>query len=386
MSQKYFWILSSLLWAWAYTLGFNEMGGAANVYAAYGCTAMGVVLAVLGRGALNFGPISVWLGLLLLIPLNVAVAYEQSETLLRWGYFLLLFKVACAFCENTHRDFMRGYTAWLPLGLMVVMVADLYARGSGGLYDYGTKAAGHAITLYATLLAAIAPFRAHFWQTLGLWGFSIFFIYLSGSRGALLSLLPVFFVGFLYYTKTAQKARASAIFILLFLTAILGPAIFELFSQMKVANPSKITAWESAENSLTARIQLARNAWDLVMQNPLTGWGVGQTYNRVEGLYESAAVHSVWIITLLQFGVPLGVGINLYVLIMPLRTMLSRITDPELAWLTTSVFTGYFFRATFEPITFFDLGSMWSFAHLVLFAYAAFRLSNPVPSSRPFLR
>lgn len=379
MSQKAFWIISSLIWAWAYTLGFNQMGGVANVYAAYACTALGIALAVLGRGLFSFGAMSLWVALLLLLPLNVAAAYEQRETLLRWGYFLLLFKVACAFTENTHRDFMRGYTVWLPMGLMVVMVSDLYARGGGGLYDENAKGAGHAVTLYATLLVAIAPFRRHFWQTAALWAFSIFFIYLSGSRGALFSLLPVLAVAFAYYTKTAQRGRAAAVFGLLFLTAILGPAIFELFSQIKIANPNKLSAWESAENSLSTRLQLARNAWELVMQNPLTGWGVGQTYNRVEGLFESAAVHSVWIITLLQFGIPLGAALNLYVITIPLRILLDRMADPELAWLSASVFAGYFFRATFEPITFFDLGSMWSFAHLVLFSYVAYRLQTPTP-------
>ena len=371
MNQPAFWIISSLLWAWAYTLGFSQMGGSANIYTAYISTALGVALSIIGRGAFHLGPLWLWASLFILVPINSGTAYDQNETLLRWGYFLLLLKVACSFCQNNQREFIRGFTVWLPIGLVIVMVADLYARSTGGLYDENSRGAGHAITLYATLLFAIAPFRSQFWITLVLWFFSILFIYLSGSRGALFSIIPVLVVTFLYYTKTAQKPRAAITFGIIFITAILGPTIVELFAQMKLASTSKLTAWESAENSLTGRIQLARNAWELVMQNPLTGWGVGQTYNRVEGLYESASVHSVWIITFLQFGIPLGFAVNSVVIAQPIRMLVSRATDPELAWLSSTVFAGYFFRATFEPITFFDLGSMWSFAHLVLFVYVA---------------
>ena len=377
MNQAILWPLSSLVWAWAYTLGYNQMGGQANINAALACLALGVALALFGKGLLDFGNTVVWIVLLLVMPLNIATAFDQQDTALRWGIFLLLYKVACAFCGNSPREFYRGVTLWLPPALAVVMLADLYARRLGtGLYDDSAKGAGHAITLYATLLAALAPFGRRFRWTVLIWLFCTGFIYLSGSRGALLSLLPILFLSVFYYGATGRRAYATLIFIGLGAALLATPAILEIFGQMKLAATSKRNALESLGASLETRLQLARNAWDLVMQEPLVGWGNGQSYNRVQGLYESVSVHSVWVVTLLQFGIPIGLAINLYVLLVPFRTLTSPHMPVELRWLVATVFAAYFFRATFESVSLFDLGSLWSFAHLVFFAYTVNLLSR----------
>jgi len=377
MNQSILWPLSSLLWAWAYTLGYNQMGGQANINTALACLALGVALALFGKGLLNFGNTVVWIVLLMIMPLNIATAFDQQDTALRWGVFLLLYKVACAFCGNSPREFYRGVTLWLPLALAVVMLADLYARRSGTeLYDDTARGAGHAITLYATLLAALAPFGRRFRWTVIIWVFCVGFIFLSGSRGALLSLLPILFLSLFYYRATGRRSHAAFIFIGLGAALLLAPAILEFFGQMKLAATSKRNALESLIASYETRLQLARNAWDLVMQEPLMGWGNGQSYNRVQGLYESVAVHSVWVVTLLQFGIPLGVAINLYVLFVPFRTLAATHIPAEYRWLVATVFVAYFFRATFESVSLFDLGSLWSFAHLVIFAYTVNLLSR----------
>jgi O-antigen ligase len=377
MNQAVFWIATSFVWAWTYTLGFNQMGGQANIYGAVISLGFGLIAALLSKVVFEFGSPAVWFFLIIILPINVGAAFDQKDAALRWAYFLLLLKLAYSFTQNKPGAFYRGFTVWLPIALIIVMLADLYARRQGSaLYDDSAKGAGHAITLYATLLAALAPFGRKFRWTLLLWGFSILFIYFSGSRGALFSLAPVFAVAFFYYVFAGLRAQAALVLVGLGLAAIMGPVILDFFGQIKVANPNKISSWDSAVASLEARIQLARNAWDLVMQKPITGWGNGQSYNRVQGLYESAAVHSIWVITLLQFGLPMGIAINIFVLSVPFRFVISKDLPLDLRWMAASVYAGYFFRATFEPISFFDLGSMWSFAHLVLFAYATNLLSR----------
>lgn len=379
MNQPIFWILSSFIWSWAYTLGYAEMSGQANVYAGIASLALGTAISLFSRGILSFGNSKLWVVLLFILPLNVAGAFDQTDAIIRWALFLVLFKLACSFTQNTPEVFYKGYTLWLPLALAVVMLADVYARRSGSeLYDENAKGAGHAITLYATLLAAIAPFGRRFGWTLLIWIFCVTFIYLSGSRGALFGMLPVFVVSLAYYASTSRRSEALTVFCFLVAVGLTGPIILELFGQMKLASTSQRTAWESVNASLETRIQLARNSWELVMQQPWTGWGNGQSYNRVQGLYESVAVHTLWVITLLQFGIPLGILINLYVISIPIRITISRSLPVDLKWLSLSVFAAYFFRSTFEPISFFDLGSMWSFAHLVLFVYVVSLLSLTV--------
>lgn len=382
MSQKLFWTVTSFIWAWAYTLGYNQMGGMANVHASVICIGIGFILSFANGGLTVLGPNAIWVSLLLIAPFNIATAFDQADTAIRWLFFFALLKIAGSFTNVKPAEFMRSFTTWLPLGLAVVMLADFYARSGTELYDERAKGAGHAITLYATLLAALAPFGRRFAWTLLIWSACIAFIYLSGSRGALFSLIPTFIIAFVYYVKVRRRMESGTVFAMLLMIAFFGPVIFNIFAEIKVANIARVSGWESAENSLRTRVQLALNAWGLVKQEAWTGWGIGQSYNRVEGLYESVAVHSLWIITMLQLGIPMGIAINLYVIALPFRVIVSGIFDEHFTWMTISVFVVYFFRVTFETITFFDLGSMWSFAHLVLFVYILAQLGGDAPGGR----
>lgn len=352
------------------------------MYASVICIGIGLTLSFVNGGLTIFGPNTVWVSLLMVASFNTATAFDQADTLVRWLFFFALLKLAGSFTNAKPVEFMRSFTTWLPLGLGVVMLADFYARSGTELYDESAKGAGHAITLYATLLAALAPFGRRFAWTLLIWSACIAFIYLSGSRGALFSLIPTLIVAFIYYVKIRRPVESGTVLAILLVAAFFGPVIFNIFAEIKVANIARVSGWESAENSLRTRIQLALNAWDLVKQEPWAGWGIGQSYNRVEGLYESVAVHSLWVITMLQLGIPLGIAINLYVIALPFRVLASRIFDEHFTWMTISVFVVYFFRVTFETITFFDLGSMWSFAHLVLFVYILSRLGEKASGDR----
>jgi O-antigen ligase len=124
---------------------------------------------------------------------------------------------------------------------------------------------------------------------------SVFAMLLTGKRGHFLaSLISIFFVTIFYYRTKKKKFLKKILFITFILTLII------MFSLILIPDLQKVLVRYIPDDGdyTSGRINLYRNAIEMIGEKPILGWG-GNTYGNIYGI----SVHNTYLQLFLENGV-----------------------------------------------------------------------------------